>query len=251
MKPIYFAILLLCASCAWSSALAHDPAATVPDHVSAAVAQLSQPDADLRWRAKLRLLRPEARPYVKSHQSEVLSALANDWEDDQSALILGQLELPAGLRNQLRDSPRVPDAVRARLGDAAAEQRVIAAFQAGQTNVGALYKTADDLLYADTPAAWQAFGQALASRQVLENVRGNQVSVVAVLIRSYGEAHQEEPLFAPQACNEHANVSLADFQKPVHQAFLRQLENRLRVRHNLTVTLNPPLLFNTSTVEKY
>ena len=112
-------------------------------------------------------------------------------------------------------------------------------------------KTAGDLLYADTPAAWQAFAQALASRQLLTDVHGNKVSVAAILILAYGEAHQDEPLFASSVYLQHADVSPAEFQDPVHQAYLRQLEERLRVRHNIIVAINPPLLLNTARIEKH
>ena len=232
----------------WNVAVAADPANTAVE-VRDSIRELAG-DADTRQRAALRLLRPEAGPFLKAQQSQIIAALKNDWESEPSARVLGRLDLPADLRARLRDSDRVPDAVRARLGDAAAEGRVVTAFR-GARRLGDRYKSASDLLYANTPAAWRAFQEGLASRELLQDVHGNSISEALILIRAYGETHPEEPLFSAQEYMKHANVTVEEFQHPEHQAYLRELENRLLALQQIHVTLNPPLLLNTDKIEKF
>jgi len=217
--------------------------------VKASVAQLTHSDGEVRLRAKLRLLRPEAAPLLKNHAVQIITALKDDWESEQSARILG-LELPADLRNQLRDSPQIPDPVRGRLGDRASEQRVLARFKNAES-VEACHKSAGDLTYLNSPAAWQTFAQGLTSTKILEDVHGNLVSVVLLLIQAYGNAHPEEPLFSSTEYLKHADLTPAPVLQAEHQAYLRQLESRLRVRQNIQMTLRPPFLLNTAKVEKH
>lgn len=224
-----------------------------PDHaaeVRTAVQGLGSADADTRLQAKLQLLRPEAGPWLKGHSSEIITALQSDWENDESARLLGRLDLPADLAGRLRNSPHVPDAVRARLGDSQAEQRVISAFENAQ-GFGARHDAAANLAYVESPDSLAAFARGLASRDVIQDVHGNDVSVALLLIQAYGNMHPEEPLFSSSAYMKHANVTPVDFLQPEHQAYLRQLEARLLALNHIHVSINPPFLLNTDKVEKY
>jgi hypothetical protein len=108
-----------------------------------------------------------------------------------------------------------------------------------------------ELAYVESPATLQAFAAGLASRQVVEDVHGNQVAVALLLIQAYGEKHPEEPLFSPDEYLKHADETREEFRQPQHQAYLRQLEGRLLALHQLRVTMDPPILLNTDKVEKY
>lgn len=225
----------------------------VPNHaaeVSSAAQALNSQDSDARLNAKLQLLRPEAGPWLKAHSSEIIAALQSDWESEESARLLGRLDLPSDLADRLRNSVHVPDAVRARLGDSQAEQRVISAFE-GAHGFESHHSAAANLAYVESPGSLAALAHGLSSREVIQDVHGNDVSVPLLLIQAYGNMHPDEPLFSSSEYMKHANVTPQEFLQPEHQAYLRQLEARLLARDQLHVTINPPFLLNTDKVEKY
>jgi hypothetical protein len=218
--------------------------------VTAAIQSLNAGSAESRQLAKLNLLEPEAAGQLKAHQAELIAALRQDWEADENALILARLDLPEDLRTQLLESPRVPRTVRARLGDVAAARQLARDFAAA-TTLAARHKLAADLVYVESPESWRAFAAGVSSVDLVHDPQGNQVSVALLAIQAYGNAHPEEPLFSASEYMKHADVSPAEFQQPAHQAYLRQLEQRLMEVQRLQVRIDPPFLLNTGKVEKH
>jgi len=253
MKRILLILWTVCLGATAGTTFGADSGVAMLDHsaeVKSAVQSLNSPDAGARLVAKGQLLRPQSGPWLKANSAAIISALQSDCESEESARILGRLDLPSDLAGRLRDSEQVPDAVRARLGNSAAEQRVISGFENAKTFT-ALHANAGELAYVESPTTLQAFVRGLQSQQVVTDVHGNQVSVPLLLIQAYGNMHPDEPLFSPGEYLKHANVSAEAFKQPEHQEYLRQLEARLLARNQIHVTINPPFLLNTDKVEEY
>ncbi len=249
-RLLFAAVVLAAVMGARMDSVAADAATNHDAQVRLVMHDLSGDDSDARLQAKLRLLRPENRSLLKAHSAELIAALRGDWQSDESARILGQLDLPSDLASQLRNSDQVPDVVRARLGNALAEQRVIAAFENAK-GFGACHEAAAGLAYVESPGTLQAFARGLASRELITDVHGNEVSEALLLIQAYGQQHPEEPLFDSDEYLQHANVTPEVFKQPEHQLYLRQLEARLAALYQIHVTIDPPILLNTDKVEKY
>jgi hypothetical protein len=213
------------------------------------VGKLADQDVQVRRRAKLMLLRPECIAKLPKFEDQLLTRLGKV-ESEEDAVLLGYLKLPPVRLKEVLESPHTPDQVRARLGDRQARQRVISRYREAMRLVE-LHKAAADLLYVNDREALAEFAKRLESSELLTDVQGNRLSVALVLIQVYGQAHPEETLFSPATYLKHANVPPEIFEERAHQDYLRQIERFFRVKHQLEVRLNPPILLETARVGVY
>ncbi|MBV9468094.1 MAG: hypothetical protein JO316_21990 [Abitibacteriaceae bacterium] len=246
MKPLLPLLFLIVCGLVLDSA---GVGKVMPDtDIKQAIADLHSPDQDVRLRGKLTLLRPEYASRLTAFAPQLIASLTDYAKSDSSAIILGLLPLSPALTTKVRAGHETPDKVKARLGDKAAQQRIIEDFQKAN-DLYAVRKLGADLLYVNTPIAIETFAQRLESPNVFEDVHGNQASLVQILIQCYGEAHPEVPLFSTTEYLKHANVTPEQFQANVHQAYLRKIEAYFRQHYNLSLRINPPLLLNDGIVE--
>lgn len=226
--------------------------AKLDTEIKLAVQQLRSANPDTRREGTLTLLRPEYAARLQHFATPIIAALRGSLKDgrdsESSAMVLGLLTLPQELASQLRASPRTPDKVKARLGDWAAESRVIAAFQAAQ-DLYNVRQRCDDLLYVHTPRALQAFAQGLQSSRTFEDVHGNKAAMALILIECYGRHHPDQPLFSSNEFLKHANVTPQQFQQRSHQQYLRRIEAYFLRAYHLHIRLNPPYLLDDQKVE--
>ena len=212
-----------------------------------AIAQLHFVDKDERvmedahGAAKFELMQSAYRKRLKNFAPAIIEALKDDLKSDQSAILLSLLPLPEEIKKKLLSSDHTPDIVKAKLGDQAAETRVIAEFKKAKAEDKGRWGSR--LFYIDTPNVMKEFVKALESKEIFKNVHDNTYSQVNALLVVYGQHHPEEPLFSYTEFQKH-NVSAEEFKKREHQDYLRKVEAFFREKYKIDVMINPPLLLD-------
>lgn len=207
------------------------------------VRDLNSKDAQARHSAKLMLLRPEYFVRLTAFAPQLIATLRDYQVSEESAILLGWLPLPQPLARKIRQAERTPDKVKARLGDKAAEKRVIADFQNAR-DLYTAHKASNDLLYLNTPGALKAFANRLQSQEVFTDVHGNQFSLTYILLQCYGQFHPDNALFTSTVYSAHTNITPEQFRGAEHQAYLRKVESYFRQKYNFVLKLDPPLFAN-------
>lgn len=243
MKTFICVIVLVMAQ-ASEAVLGAGTAASSDDEIRGHIADLASTDEDVCARAKVMLLRPELAARLPAYR-DVLLAKLPAVECEADAVILARLNLPAARVAELLDSPNSPDKVKAKLGDEKALARVVNRFRAART-VPELRKAAADLAYLDNKQAGIELGKRLESKEVLTDVHENAVSVVALILQVYWFEHLDELLFAPREYMKYADMTGDQFKQAEPQAYLRQIEEHFRQKYSLDLTIDPPLLLETT-----
>jgi hypothetical protein len=174
----------------------------------------------VRHAAIRELLDPRVRGRVQSYSEDLIPELADYAENENSAELLGLLDMPESLQADILKSTTVPNRVKARLGDEEAEARLISRFHAARPFNRMTYAERD-LLYIDSRRTLVALVEELNSRDVDLDRFGNQVSVTQMMIQAYGHSHPDVALFQPEAYLPHCYTTEEEFQAPEHQAYLR------------------------------
>lgn len=197
------------------------------------------------------LLDARVRTKVRTLSHELIPVLEDFATEEESAELLGLLELPETLKADVLKSETVPDRVKARLGDIAAEARVISRFRSAPPFNRMVYAERD-LLYIDSRESLSALVEELNSRDVFVDRFGNQVSITQMMIQAYGRAHPEVSLFQPAAYLPHCYTSEEDFRAPEHQAFLRTVGKYFSDLLGRPIKVDAPfLIMGSERIEKY
>jgi len=206
---------------------------------------------EIRQTAIHQLLDPHVREQVQSYSEYLIPELANYAENENSANLLGLLNLSEPLKSDVLASPTVPDRVVARLGDVEAEARAINRFHSAQPFNRMVYAE-QDLLYIDSRQSLTALVDELNSLDVHVDRFGNQISVTQMLIQAYGRVHPDVTLFQPEAYLPHCYTSENEFQAPEHQAYMRSVEDYFSGILERPVDIEVPfLILGSDRIEKY
>jgi hypothetical protein len=151
---------------------------------------------------------------------------------------MGVLDPPKEIREKLLKSKYVPDQVKARMGDKAAEKRVIAAFEKASAEEKGKY--AEYVLYVDSPDCIRAFLRGLESEATFEpdDLFAEKQSVAWSLMEAYarGPAESDAKIFSYMNTSPHLHLKTeAEFQKPEHQRFLRDVERFFEDRYGIKI----------------
>lgn len=208
------------------------------------VTALSSEAASVRRRALFYLLNHARPAHLAEQARRIKEALASRPVPDGPAL-LARLPLDAAERAAWLGRPDLPPKVRARLGDRAAEDRLIEQFT-GATTYDEASRLAADLGYVGGPRAGSALAAALASDLFQSGVY-ERLSLRCDVIRALGRIHPDEPML-----NEEANLIMArgetDYGLDRTRDYLRRVLDWARGRYGVAIEFpktgpaGPPLL---------
>ncbi len=197
-------------------------------------------DQHERERAILTLKQPSCYRHLAKHSLSLLNCLQDYERSEDSAIILGLLDLPESVSTNLLRSARTPEFVRARLGDLEAERKIISNFNESMRESGNV-ELAYQLLYVGTQNAILAFAKGMESDAIYTDALGRKVSILQCLLNCYGVVYKEEPLFSAEL-RRHIFVSEKEFRDAKHQEFLRAIETYFKRRHNVEIKLKARFL---------
>jgi len=236
---------------AFGIATSHAAVAVEERELQSMLDSVGSPVSEVRQTAIRQLLDPRLRNQIKPHSEDLIPRLTDYADNESSAELLGLLDLPGSLKSDVLVSPTVPDRVKARLGDEAAEVRTIERFHAARPFNRMIYAERD-LLYIDSRRSLVALIEELNSREFHVDRFGNQVSVTQMMIQAYGRVHYDVELFQPETYLPHCYTSEEEFQAPEHQAYLHAVGEYFSGMVGRPVKVDVPFLIKGSErIEKF
>lgn len=208
------------------------------------VTALASEATSVRQRAAFYLLNYARPAHLADQAGRIKEALASRRVVDGPAL-LARLPLDAAERAAWLNKPDLPPKVRARLGDRAAEDRLIEQFTAA-TAYHEASRAAADLGYVGTRRAGAALAAGLSS-DLFQSAVYERLSLRCDVIRALGRIHPDESML-----NEEANLIMArgetDYGLDRTREYVRRVLDWAREQYGVAIEFpktgpaGPPLL---------
>lgn len=230
--------------CVTLSSIGDDVLSIQKQIVQTMIGQLASDNSKDRLKAKSVLSAPQYWRLLKDSAPEIVKALKEDLQSENTLEILGLLPLPADLQKQILELPQTPDKVRARLGDKIAEIRIIDAYAASE-HPNVRQDKGLDLLYVGSAVTMKVVFEGLESRATY-SVGGFSpcdTSLAGLLIYQFTKTNPDVPVFQIREFDKHMYVTEERFRDQEHQDYLRRVERYFKDTYDVNLKIDPPFFY--------
>jgi hypothetical protein len=187
------------------------------------------------------LVKPRYYTRIHEYSSKLISYFTDYKTSEESCVILGQLDLPKDVIDELLISEITPAKVKARLGDQSSTETVLMKFTTAYS-LASKRTYAYDLLYVNNEQTLKEYFTAMESQEVFTNYRSEKISLTLVMIQTYGEVNPDTSLFSPKEYQNYCYTTENEFKKEKYQAYLRRIEKYFFDKYGVELNINPPFL---------